>query len=249
MNESPYWLTKVGKIEKAKQVIYKFASKEELISTLGTDLSDVVLTTERSKKVPFSVIWDRQFIMITVIVSIIAFTYAFGYWGIFSFIPGYLIGRGVPYHAALEIELIYALAGMPGYALSAFLMEKPTFGRKKVSVLFLAITATATVAFLNVSTVVEAIISLAILSFFSNGIWGTLDAWFPEQYPTEARNTGNGWAIAMERIAPVTAPLFVGAFVLLKGADIIISAVLLLMIVVAIVGTIFLRETRGVDLV
>lgn len=248
MNESPYWLTRVGEQQKAKKVIYEFASSDELRDTLGNDLENVVLTTEKSKKVPISVIWSRKYIAVTIIVSFIAFSYAFGYWGIFSWIPGYLISRGVNYRVALEYEIIYALAAMPGYALSAYLMEKPKIGRKRVSVVFLLITALSTVAFLNVKTVQEAILALAVLSFFSNGIWGTLDAWFPEQYPTEARGSGNGWALAMERIAPATAPLFVGAFLSVSGGGSIITIVLFSMIVIAVIGTLFLKETRGVDL-
>ncbi len=249
MNESPYWLTKVGNLQKARKVIYEFASRDELIDTVGIDLENVVLTTEKSKKVPMSVVWSRKYIGVTIMVGIIAFTYAFGYWGIFAWIPGYLISRGVHYSVALEYEIIYALCAMPGYALSAYLMEKPKIGRKSVSIVFLVITALSTVAFLNVGTVLEAILALAVLSFFSNGIWGTLDAWFPEQYPTEARGAGNGWALAMERIAPATAPLFVGAFLSVSGGTSIITIVLFSMIVLAVIGSVFLKETRGVDLV
>jgi putative MFS transporter len=102
---------------------------------------------------------------------------------------------------------------------------------------------------LNVGTVAEAVLALAILSFFSNGIWGTLDAWFPEQYPTEARAAGNGWALAMERIAPVSAPLFVARFLVMQGGILVITVVLFSMIMAAIAGSAFLRETRGVDLI
>lgn len=249
MNESPYWLTKKGNTEKAKEVIYKFATRDELLATVGTDLGGIVLTTEKSKKISISVIWGRKYIMVTILVSIIAFSYAFGYWGIFAWIPGYLIDRGVPYRYALEYEIIYAVSAMPGYALSSYLMEKVKFGRKRVSVIFLTITAFSTVAFLNVGTVEEAVLALAILSFFSNGIWGTLDAWFPEQYPTEARGTGNGWALALERMAPATAPLFVAAFLTANGGTSIITIVLFLMVILAVIGSVFLKETRGVDLI
>lgn len=85
-----------------------------------------------------------------------------------------------------------------------------------------------------------------LLSFFNLGAWGVVYTYTPEQYPTNIRAFGSGWASAIGRIGGICAPIVVTAMMDLPNSFhnvfLMFTAVLM---AVALVVLILGEETKG----
>jgi putative MFS transporter len=131
----------------------------------------------------------------------------FSYYGAFIWLPTLLVASGFTLVKSFEYTLIITLAQLPGYAVSAYLIER--WGRRPTLATFLAGSALSAVAFGLADSVPAVLATGMALSFFNLGAWGALYAVTPEVYPTELRATGAGSAAAFGRLASIIAPLLV----------------------------------------
>jgi putative MFS transporter len=181
----------------------------------------------------------------TVAIWLVWFTVNFSYYGAFIWLPSLLIAAGFPLVRSFEYTLLITLAQLPGYAASAYLVER--WGRRVTLAVFLLGSAAAAVffGFGAVSGVVAQILIFGmLLSFFNLGAWGALYAVTPELYPTPLRATGAGWAAGVGRLASILAPLSVFPLLSLGGTPglfIVFSAVFVL----AAISAFALPELKG----
>lgn len=172
----------------------------------------------------------------------------FSYYGAFIWLPSILVAAGFPLVRSFEYTLIITLAQLPGYAASAYLVEK--WGRRLTLAVFLIGSAVAA-AFFGFGAVsgVEAqiIASGMLLSFFNLGAWGALYAVTPELYPTVLRGTGAGWAASVGRIASIAAPLAVPPLLIFGGTT-VLFLVFGVVFLIAAAGAFALPELKGVPL-
>ena len=131
----------------------------------------------------------------------------FSYYGAFIWLPSLLVASGFTLVKSFEYTLIITLAQLPGYAVSAILIER--WGRRPTLATFLAGSALSAVAFGLADSVPAVLAAGMALSFFNLGAWGALYAVTPEVYPTDLRATGAGSAAAFGRLASIIAPLLV----------------------------------------
>ncbi|WP_342770131.1 MFS transporter [Xylanimonas allomyrinae] len=131
----------------------------------------------------------------------------FAYYGAFTWIPTLLVADGFSMVRSFGYTLVITLAQLPGYAVSAWLIE--VWGRRAVLVTFLAGSAASAVGFGLAGSVPQILTAGVLLSFFNLGAWGALYAVTPESYPTRVRATGAGSATAFGRLASILAPLLV----------------------------------------
>lgn len=131
----------------------------------------------------------------------------FSYYGAFIWLPSLLVASGFTLVKSFEYTLIITLAQLPGYLVSAILIEK--WGRRPTLATFLAGSALSAVVFGLADSVPTVLAAGMALSFFNLGAWGALYAVTPEVYPTELRATGAGSAAAFGRLASIAAPLLV----------------------------------------
>jgi MFS family permease len=169
----------------------------------------------------------------------------FSYYGAFIWLPTILVASGFSLIRSFEYTLIITLAQLPGYAVSAWLVEK--WGRRSTLAAFLVGSAASAVAFGLVGDVSQVIAAGMLMSFFNLGAWGALYAVTPELYPTRMRGTGAGWAAGVGRLASIIAPL---AVPVLRdaGGTLTLFVVFAAFFVVAAVGSLWLPERRGVAL-
>ncbi|MET0398648.1 MAG: MFS transporter [Longimicrobiaceae bacterium] len=166
----------------------------------------------------------------------------FAYYGAFIWLPTLLVERGFSLVRSFEFTLYMTLAQLPGYALSAWLIER--WGRRPTLAAFLAGSAASAVLF-GVAGEPGTILGAGmLLSFFNLGAWGALYAATPEVYPTSLRATGAGWAAGFGRIASILAPLAVPPL-LARGGVGAVFGVLAAFFGVAIAGALLLPELRG----
>jgi putative MFS transporter len=184
----------------------------------------------------------------TVAIWVVWFATNFSYYGAFVWLPTLLVEAGFPLVKSFEYTLLITLAQLPGYAASAWLIEK--WGRRGTLATFLLGSAVAATAFgfgAVSGSATQIVVSGMFLSFFNLGAWGALYAVTPELYPTRLRGTGAGWAAGVGRIASVAAPLSVPPLLVLGGTP-VLFAVFGGVFVVAAAAALVLPELRGTRL-
>ena len=169
----------------------------------------------------------------------------FSYYGAFIWLPTILVASGFSLIRSFEYTLIITLAQLPGYAVSAWLIER--WGRRRTLAAFLTGSAISAALFGLAGDATQVIIAGMLLSFFNLGAWGALYAVTPELYPTRMRATGAGWAAGVGRIASILAPLAV-PFLRDAGGTVTLFAIFAAFFVVAALSSFWLPERRGAAL-
>jgi putative MFS transporter len=141
----------------------------------------------------------------TAAIWMVWFCVNFAYYGAFTWLPTLLVADGVTVTKSLGYTLVITLAQLPGYACSAWLIER--WGRRVTLTAFLAGSAAAAGLFATAGTPGTVVASGMLLSFFNLGAWGALYAVTPEIYPTTLRGSGAGWAAGFGRIASIVTTL------------------------------------------
>ena len=181
----------------------------------------------------------------TAMLWILWFAMAYSYYGIFTWLPTLLAGRGFPLVQSFQFTLIITLAQIPGYFAAAFLVER--IGRKATLVPFMLLCAVSSWAFGGSQTPNDLVLWGCLVSFFNLGAWGVTYGYTPELYPTWLRGTGTGSAAAFGRIGGVLAPLVVGKLMGTWGGG--FSAVFAMFAAVLVAGSIGVlalgEETKG----
>jgi putative MFS transporter len=166
----------------------------------------------------------------------------FSYYGAFIWLPTILVASGFSLIRSFEYTLIITLAQLPGYAVSAWLIEK--WGRRRTLATFLVGSAASAVLFGLAGDVSQVIAAGMLLSFFNLGAWGALYAVTPELYPTRMRGTGAGWAAGVGRVASILAPLAV-PFLRDLGGTLTLFVVFAAFFVLAALSSFWLPERQG----
>ena len=187
-------------------------------------------------------IWSPSMRRRTIALWIIWFAINFSYYGAFTWIPSLLTAQGFSLVKSFEFTLIITLAQIPGYALSAYLIEK--IGRRSTLAIFLAGSAVAAILYGQAAVDWQIIAAGMMLSFFNLGAWGALYAIGPELYPTTVRGTGTGAAAGFGRIASIITPLLVPLFIG-WGGNVLTFTVFSIAFAIAAGAAFFLPEQRG----
>ncbi|WP_317231667.1 MFS transporter [Clavibacter capsici] len=146
---------------------------------------------------------------------IVWFCVNFAYYGAFIWLPTLLVAQGFSLVRSFAYTLLITLAQLPGYAVSAWLVER--WGRRATLAVFLAGSAVSAGLFGTADSVTTILVFGALMSFSNLGAWGALYAVTPELYPTRVRATGAGSAAGFGRLASIVAPLCVPPLLALGG--------------------------------
>jgi putative MFS transporter len=152
---------------------------------------------------------------------ILWFAMAFGYYGMFVWLPK-IFSENYPVLKSTEFIFLTYLFQIPGYFTAAYLIEK--IGRKPVLFIFMFITALSSYIFITSAAILGAI----LISFFDMGAWGAIYAYTPELYTDNVRGTGAGFANSAGRIGGIIGPLIPGFFASWFEPFIIYTLVMLL---------------------
>lgn len=194
-------------------------------------------------------LWTPEYRRRTGALWIVWFMVNLSYYGAFIWLPTFIAGQGYGLVKSFEYTLIITLAQIPGYVLSAWLIE--VWGRRATLASFLVGSAAAAGLFGAVgSGAVPALQGVGwlitagcLLSFFNLGAWGALYAVSPEIYPTRIRSTGAGAAAAFGRIASILAPIVADRLAHAGGQG-LVFAVFGVAFAIAAVAALLLPERR-----
>src|SRR5215472_16208229 len=175
----------------------------------------------------------------------------FGYWGLFTWIPGYLSlpvskgGRGLSLVAATTLYLVLSPGKWLGYASFGFFSD--AFGRRKPYFTYLVIAALLVPLYGIIRNPLMLMLLGPFVAFFGTGFFSGYAAIASELFPGEIRAAAMGLSYNLGRGLSAAAPFAVGAiasrfgflpaFFLLAGAFLAAAFLALL-----------LPETRGREL-
>ncbi|KAA9147584.1 MFS transporter [Microbacterium lushaniae] len=240
--ESPRWLARRGRHAEAERIVAEFEGTAAAPAARDAQPLDVAPAAARGTGERLRALWSPEFRVRTLSLWTVWFCVNFSYYGAFIWIPTILVAAGYDLVRSFGFTLIITLAQLPGYAVSAWLIE--VWGRRITLATFLAGSAVAAILFGTATSEAMVIATGMALSFFNLGAWGALYAVSPETYPTSLRATGSGWAAAVGRIASIIAPLAVPPLLAAGGAP-LLFVVFAAFFAVAVLATWGLADRRG----
>lgn len=236
--ESPYWLARRG----------RSADAHEVLERLGAHgiASGTIFTVSEGKARSIWSLFKGRLGRITIVQILINFTFSWGYWGLQTWMPTLLEGRGLSASSSLSFIALSAVIMIPGYITASFLTGR--FGRKWVFTGYVLAAAAGGFYFATASTATEMYIGMSLLAFFGQGAWGVWDTWLGELYPSAVRGSGFGLGVFGQRVANTIAPSLVGF--LLAAATGTASTILFIstFLFVTVILGLFLPETEGSEL-
>ncbi|WP_218031447.1 MFS transporter [Paenibacillus kobensis] len=216
--ESPRWLIEQGDLEAAAKVVEgieegrvsteRFASKQPKEKRRSSFIKQ---TRELITHYPGRLALG----------SLLDFSEAAGYYGIFAFLPIFVLPEiqvketYVPF-----FYLIANIGGLIGGLIVAYLLER--IGRKLTVPLFYT-AAAGGVLLLSAATIthnwVWVLVAFTVATTFANGSWISAYVTFAEIFPTHLRSTGIGISVAVGRIGGVISPLMLTAIATSAGVS------------------------------
>jgi MFS family permease len=177
--------------------------------------SQIWLERGRQKPSSLAVMWRPDIRWKGVIATAMNACAMFGYWGLFTWIPGYLAlpesegGRGLGIVGSLQWVLFMAPGKWLGYTLFGFAADH--FGRRKSYVFYLLAAAVLVPIFGLTKSQTGLLLLGPLVGFFGTGYFSGFSAIASELFPTEVRGTAMGLTYNIGRGFSAAAPFVVGA--------------------------------------
>jgi MFS family permease len=196
------------------------------------------------KKVGVSALFSSGYVKVTLGLWLLYFMSMFIIYGVTSWMPTLLIGRGYGLVLGYSFSILQNFVGLVGGFATGFVAD--IIGRRKNVIVGFMFTAAAILALGFVTGKWPVLIMAVVVGVcmqYANG--GALPL-MAEIYPTEFRNTGVSWAQSFGRIAGFLSPLFVG-FVQQVGFDFssTMNMFAIPAVICILVSVFLITETKG----
>ncbi|MGP4014827.1 MFS transporter [Saccharopolyspora sp. 5N708] len=233
--ESPYWLAKQQRHAEAAQVLRRLGGAVAADARFAVDDSG----PSGDIRSLFSGGVRRRFLLLLVV----SFTFSWGYWGLQTWLPVLLQGKGLSVSDALWFVAVTQLVSVPGYLLAAWLTRR--FGRKSIFLAFVFASAAGGALFGFATGAVQMYTGNLILAFFSLGAWGIWNTWSGEALPTGLRGIGYSWVTAAILLANTVSVPVIGALMDGGVASSLTIGSIMVFLVIALLSAIPIQETEG----
>ena len=199
--------------------------------------------TRKTLREIWSGVFRRRTAMLWVSWAVLVYTYH----GIFTWLPTFYYSTlGFTVVRSIQWVLIVTLAQVPGYYISALLLDR--VGRKRIAVVFLGGAGVGSVL-LSLASGTDLILLWSVaISFFNLGAWSALYAYTPELYPTRIRGTASGAAASVGRLVGAIAPTATPLLYFYGGLPAAFTAFALIHFVGAVTIGVLGVETKGKSL-
>jgi MFS family permease len=194
-------------------------------------------------------IFSREFIGRTLKASLVTSMVMFGYWGIFTWVPGFLAtsveqgGAGMSIVKSAAWIIPMQVGAFFGYLSFGFISDR--IGRRPAFIVFLLAAALLVPIYGYMArSPLALMVTGPLLGFFGHGYFSVFGAMLSELFETRVRATAQGFTYNIGRILGGFAPLTIGALAVTRG----LGPVLALTSAFFIAGAaliLTLPETRG----
>ena len=199
--ESPMYLNRSGKSEEARKVLQRVAKAN------GRSVDIPPLQPDRQERKSVWSLFTGSLRRRSICLFIAWGLISLAYYGVFVYLPVKLGAEGFGFMRGQVFLILLALVQLPGFALSAYGVER--WGRKPTLVGFLVLSAVGCMFYSLGNAPALVIGSTLLMSFALLGTWGALYAFTPEVYPTGLRASGMGMAGAVARFGGLFAPAII----------------------------------------
>ncbi|WKL14200.1 MFS transporter [Comamonas testosteroni] len=199
--ESPMYLNRNGKSEEARKVLQRVAKVN------GTTVEIPPLQPEKQERKSILALFNGDLRRRSLSLFLAWALISIAYYGVFVYLPVKLSSEGFAFMRGQVFLVVLALVQLPGFALSAYGVER--WGRKPTLIGFLLLSAVGCMLYSLGSSPFVVIGSTLLMSFSLLGTWGALYAFTPEVYPTDLRASGMGMAGAVARFGGLFAPAII----------------------------------------
>ncbi|MBJ2139471.1 MFS transporter [Delftia acidovorans] len=199
--ESPMFLNRNGKSEEARKVLQRVAKVN------GTAAEIPALQPEKQERKSILALFNGDLRRRSLSLFLAWALISIAYYGVFVYLPVKLSSEGFAFMRGQVFLVVLALVQLPGFALSAYGVER--WGRKPTLIGFLLLSAVGCMFYSLGSSPFVVIGSTLLMSFSLLGTWGALYAFTPEVYPTDLRASGMGMAGAVARFGGLFAPAII----------------------------------------
>jgi MFS family permease len=185
----------------------------------------------------------------TIIVFLMSLTTTVAWWGISTWVPGFIGGiagkAGLPAQTwASYAGMSYNIGAICGYIGLGFLADR--FGRKPIMMIFFAASLLLTpLLYLWTYDLNMLLLVAAINGFFTLGQYSWMSVWLPELFPTRMRATGMAFTFNSPRFVAFLGPLFAGALIAQLGGVSNVAVTFSFIYILGFVLVPFLPETVG----
>jgi len=213
----------------------------------GKDLNE---GSGRSAISCLTALFSRKHIRITVIMCALASAILFGYWGIFTWVPGFLAspiangGAGLDIVKSGSFILLLNVGGFIGFNSMGWITDM--FGRKRPFLIYAFVAAILVPIYGQMRDPMILMFMGPVLAYFGMGVFPFFGTVLSEFYPTDIRATAIGFTYNFGRGVSAFAPFIIGTLALNMGLG---SAFLAGSIAYAVGGFIvlLLPETKGLE--
>jgi putative MFS transporter len=244
--ESPRWLEARGRADEAHRVLSAFEDRVRRArggAELPTPIKLAASAVTGRGRFSFLELFAPGYVQRTIMVWALWFFALVGYYGLTTWLGALLQEAGYTVtRSTLYITLI-SLAGVPGFAAAAWLIER--WGRKAMMIVTLLGSA-VTAYFYGTATGFAQLVGFGLcMQFFMFAMWSVLYAYTPELYPTHARATGAGCASSVGRVGALLGPTIVGLIKPISGQAGVFTLGAGAFVIAALVVLALGIETRG----
>ena len=239
--ESPVWLARHGRNQEAETVLAQLQPTPATQDT-RSELSDREPETSAPRNT-VAALWSRGAAHKTGALWTIWFFIELVYYGFLIWLPSLLVRHGYSIVKSLTYAFLINIAALIG-GIIASVLQDTAWGRKAWIIVFFALSGLSSYFFAHASTSAAILTAASALSFLLNGLFSMLYTFTPEQYLSSYRSTGQGFASAVGHIGGVVGPLLVGATLTALGMTGVFG-LFAIFLLVPIIGTLFLTETRA----
>ena len=197
-------------------------------------------------------IFSPRFVSFTLRAGAVAVCVLIAYWGVFTWLPGFLAspvakgGAGLSIVRSVGWIIPVQVGAFLGYLSFGVIADR--LGRKPAFILYLLVTAIVTPIYGYVATNATLLMTLGpVLGFFGSGYFGIFGAMVSELFPQRIRATALGVIYNIGRAASAAAPWLVGALADKYGIGSALGVTSLFLLAGAAL-MLTLPETRGKEL-
>ncbi len=164
----------------------------------------------------FLQIFSPELVRYTLFCTLISSFVMFAYWGLFSWMPGFLAmplskgGAGLSAVRAPIWVIPMMVGAFFGYVSFGLIADK--FGRRPTFAAYLFISAVLVVIFGNVRDPTLLMVMGPFVGFFGSGYFSAFGAFVSELFPTRARGSAVGFTYNTGRMVSALAPTVIGYF-------------------------------------
>jgi MFS transporter, putative metabolite:H+ symporter len=211
--ESPRWLARHGRMAEADETMNRIEAEVE--RTAGPLPEAVALNRPVEARAEWTSMFRGQYIRRTMTLWAIWIFQTLGFYGFQAWVPTLLVQHGITIVHSLTYITLINIGAVPGALIAVFLADR--FERKySIAAAALLIAVFGLLYGLSFQPVL--IVSFGFLVGMLIQTFAALCyAYTPEQYPTDIRNTGAGFAYGMGRLANVGNSFIVAAIFLNFG--------------------------------